>query len=295
MEDNLSVGILYSCQEFLRYVQEERLAAHDLTKYFDDFYVAKSQHVLNLCQLCRWIIVAQDGFIEITLTGITISAKNPQYALRDQIQDYILSTRPPWSGLLPSGREEAIKFFSDDVYQCFDEAELLTSCDNDTVLWWDTLSYAARGRKEDTLARIGRKGEKFSLDYEAERTKINPMWMAIESNLAGFDLQSIVSKTDSSALFIEVKASEKSLEYAQIFITENEWRVARTIQNYVFHIWVDINKDAQLFVVETECVKRHVPQKKGQGIWQSLKVPVKALAQECGTTQYKKIEYFRSK
>jgi len=280
MRENLSVGILYSCHEFLRYVDEEHLAAKDLIEFFDRFYVAKSSYVLELSQQCSWILVAQDGSIEVTPSGTEISLKTPEHALRDQIRDYILCVRPPWSGLLPRGREEAVLYFSDDVRQCFDEADLLAECDDEVVQWWDNLSSAARGRRNDSLAEIGRQGEKLSLQYELRRTNTAPTWMAIESNLAGFDIQSIVSELDSNALFIEVKASERKLDSAQIFISKNEWRVARTTENFVFHVWVDVYSEERLFVVTTEAIGRHIPKDAGDGDWRNVKIPARSLVKE---------------
>jgi hypothetical protein len=280
MTDSFSVGILYSCGEFLRYIEDEHLSVHELTKFFDKFYVAKSNQVLHLSQKCGWIEIAQDGSIKITPAGFVISTKDPELALRDQLRDYILNVQPPWSGLLPRGREEAVRFFSDDIRQCFDEAVLLSDCDDEIVQWWDSLSSAARGRRNDSLSEIGRKGEKLSLRYERERTKNNPTWMAIESNLAGFDLQSVISESDRSALFIEVKTSEKKLQSAEIFISKNEWRVAKSSQNFVFHIWIDVCLSAQLLVLTTESIGKHIPENIGEGYWQSVMIPVEPLENE---------------
>ena len=50
----------------------------------------------------------------------------------------------------------------------------------------------------------GRTGEELTIRYEKARTKAEPKWEAIESNLAGYDIESRISVDNSDSLLIDV-------------------------------------------------------------------------------------------
>jgi hypothetical protein len=76
------------------------------------------------------------------------------------------------------------------------------------------------------MTEIGRSGEKMSFDHEWKRTGLKPIWQAVESNLAGFDILSVTDSINNAKLQIEVKATTSEINYAKVHITRNEWETA---------------------------------------------------------------------
>ena len=112
---------------------------------------------------------------------------------------------PAWAQLTPRGRQETLSALSPEVWQCFAEAGLISSYSDEIVSWWDALAARARGRKSQLQLEIGRQGERLSIKYEEIRTGKKPAWQAIESNLAGYDIISIVDPSDYRKLQIRSK------------------------------------------------------------------------------------------
>ena len=268
-----SVGILYSAKQLLDFARHAPVRAAEFPHLFDRFGVASAEHVLQVAQDGNWIRVSSDGRILLTPAGEEIAAASePDAALRLQLRHLILGLRPSWSALLCRGRAEATRYMPADVVQCFQEAGLLDAVTDDIVEWWDSLSLAARGMLQDAALDTGRRGERLSIEYERKRTGRDPHWQAIESNRSGFDLLSVVSRTDNRPLRIEVKASEAKPANAEFFITRNEWSVAETSKSYLFHLWT-LRPSPRLFVLKPSRLSRHLPVDKGQGQWQEAKVP----------------------
>lgn len=269
----LSVGVLYDAVDFLKLVRESSLTKNEFKNSFPTVRVASGQQVLDLAQRVNWIRLSEDGVLELTNSGIVIEAcKSPIETLRMQLKDFVFSVRPPWASLIPKGRTETLKYLDSDVAQCFREAGLLSSIDDNVIQWWDTLAKVARGREIDTSVHLGRAGERLSLAFELERTNSTPAWQSVESNLAGYDLLSRVSQTDSSRLRIEVKASGNTVSYATLHLSRNEWNVACSEGNHVFHLWL-LDPSPQLRILEQEEIGCHVPRDVGEGEWESVEIP----------------------
>ena len=98
----------------------------------------------------------------------------------------------------------------------------------------------------------------------------------MESNLAGYDILSVVDKSNSKKLKIEVKASTSNLEYAKIHITKNEWLTAQNSINYIFHLW-HIDETSKLYIIDANIVNKNIPNNKGDGEWETVEIPFKAL------------------
>ena len=77
-----------------------------------------------------------------------------------------------------------------------------------------------------------------------------------------------------------MKASGKKLQSAEIFVSYNEWRVARSSKIFVFHIWTDVSSSAKILVLTTDSIGKHIPIISGDGNWQSVRIPVRFLADE---------------
>lgn len=267
-----SVGILYSVQKFLSFINETEIKATEFSRAFDRFESTTSLLVLEVAEGCNWIKLDLEGNLSLTEKGNEVlNQKDMVYALRVQLKHLIEIVKPSWSYLIHKGRKEAIQYFPPGVKQCFKEAGLIDSYNKDVINWWDILALAVRGMQQDTQLEIGRTGEELSLVYERNRVKKDPVWQSIESNLSGFDILSIVSSDDPTPLRIEVKASTKISNSFSFYLTRNEWNVAETSSNYLFHLWM-LGKTPQLFILDKNAIANHVPNNQGNGSWENVKV-----------------------
>lgn len=267
-----SVGILYSVQKFLRFISETEIKATEFSTAFSRYEATSSQMVLEVAEGCNWIQLDINGNLSLTTKGNEVlTQKDMLYALRVQLKHLIEMVKPSWSFLIHKGRKEAFQFFPSDVKQCFKEAELINSYHKDVIKWWDILALAVRGRQQDTQLEIGRTGEELSLEFERNRVNKVPIWQSIDSNLSGFDILSVVSSEDTTPLRIEVKASNKISNSFSFYLTRNEWSVAETSSNYLFHLWI-LDKTPELYILNKNEVANHVPINQGNGFWESVKI-----------------------
>lgn len=270
---SFSVGILYSTQSFIEFVKENEVNGTQFPIMFKKFKVADAKSVLDTALKCNWVTLNVENQLEVTKLGHKIlMANDSRSKLRIQISNLIEINKPNWSPLICYGRSEAMRFFPEEVKQCFGEAGLLSNYDKDTVEWWDNLSSIVRGVSEDINLLIGRYGERLSIIYEEQRIGMAPKWQAIESNLSGYDILSKASTWDKSALRIEVKVSSSG-KSVKFHITKNEWNVATNIGNYIFHIW-KIKPEKQLYIFSVEDMKDHIPINQGKGVWESVLVEI---------------------
>jgi hypothetical protein len=269
----LSVGVLYSCQDFLELCVEQPFTLDAVRESFTGrFSVASFDAVLGCLRECGWITFDECGRFLVTSAGAQITcAGSRQAALQFQVRDYIDSTKPTWSGLISQGREEAMSYFPTDVSQVFKEAGLAGNYDDEVVAWWDSAALIARGRLSDLLTQIGRTGERLSREFEFNRTGQLPKWVAVDSNLAGYDLLSVVSREDDRPLRIEVKATSQTDKSASFFLSRGEWDCASSHGDHVFHFW-RLKPQPRVTVVGKASMASHIPRDFGSGAWKQVKV-----------------------
>ncbi len=264
-----SVGVLYSCQTFLQVIREDRLDIENFEKNFTRIEVADGKAVLSLSQQCRWIRVSEDGAIRLTERGEFILGKDSaQMCLREQLLDLLSSEPPPWARKLIQGRYEALKVMPPDAAQCFKDCELTDGFEDDIVDWWDVASQSVRSERSKLNHEVGRRAERLSLDYERQRTGVEPLWQAVQTNVAGYDVLSQVGASSSERLKIEVKGSRMGRKEASFFLTRNEWRTAEKSGAYEFHLWL-VHETPRLFVVPASELEAHVPEDREQGRWET--------------------------
>lgn len=271
-----SVGLLYSSRDFLKLNAVSGMTPEIFEIYFKSYKYSTADKILRVSFKCGWAKVNHNGHIELTERGQEISNFDYQSALLLQLEDLILNFNPTWASVLVKGRTEAKNFLPPDALQCFKECGLFGQLTDDLIYFWDKLSLAYRNYSQKRMTEIGRAGEKLSFDREQERTGKIPLWQAIESNLAGFDLLSIIDKDNLQKLKIEVKATTSNMEYAKFHITKNEWNTALASINYIFHLW-DINSTPKLYVVTIKRISEHIPSDKGDGDWESVEIPFQAV------------------
>lgn len=270
-----SVGILYSVQHFLELISAEKVTIESFYKAFYQYNYVDSSDILSSCLKYHWITLNISGELLLTKQGKAIlEEKDRRKKLRIQIESYINIEKPNWINLITYGREEALKFLSSEKRQCFQEAGLLETT-IDAIKWWDSIASSIRGEYSDINLERGRYAESLSIAYESERTGNNPVWKAIESNKLGYDILSNFSDTDERVLKIEVKANSFK-DCIRFYITKNEWDTARKSKlkdgtvNYIFHIWHIEEKS--LYILDNEFLKMHIPENKGNGEWENIKL-----------------------
>ena len=268
-----SVGVLYSAQEFLAFINKTPGIDLKFPDIFKTFYVASPKAILEVSQKCDWVRLNTYGFLEITERGnVIIESKEPEMTLRIQIGHLIETYLPPWLPLLSHGRAETQKYLPKDVGQCFREAGLFGEISDDIILWWDRYSKVSRKQGKDTKLEVGRQGEKLSIQYERERTGREPRWLGFKSNFLGFDILSTLSKDNPQSLLIKVKASNSIVSTAFFYITKNEWGVATTSNCYLFHLWA-LQPKPILTTVEVDQIRKHIPNNQGDGCWENVSIP----------------------
>lgn len=266
-----SVGILYSIQEFLKFVKVTPTKTTEFISLFQNFKFTSPSLILEISEKHNWINIDLDSNVIVSSKGNEIvSEKNMRDALRVQLKHLIEDIRPSWSYLIHKGRKEAFQYFPSEVQQCFKDAELVDTYEKEVVKWWDLLSTIARGKQQDIQLEIGRRGEELSLEYERIRTKEPPLWQSIDSNLAGFDILSTISSLDKTPLLIEVKTTTSTNSFT-IYLTKNEWSVAEKSQQYYFHLWM-LSNSPELFVLHKNDIIPHLPRNQGTGTWENIKI-----------------------
>jgi hypothetical protein len=203
------------------------------------------------------------------------SRDNDALAFRETLMNYVLNGGPGWPDLLPAGRRVVTRSLTPNARQCFEIARLLDDHDSDTVSWWDACAAAVRLRRSDAWANDGREAERLSLQIETaflRGSNLNPIWMALEDNGFGCDIQSFRPGPDGWAdartHFIEVKST---LGRRRFYISRNEWSFAsRHADSWELQFW-DMRMGRLQSLSFAELVD-HMPRNYGSGEWISVMI-----------------------
>lgn len=207
--------------------------------------------------------------------------------LRTALRHLILGLKPVWGSLIPRGRKEVLALLSDDELQCFEAAGLTEKPPSEEVLtWWDEISSLVQRSSSNELLRVGRLGERLTLEYERERLKreglghLHPEWVAIENTSLGYDVLSwyINPDGDVSRRLIEVKTCISKTN--RFFLTRNEWHVARANSlSYVIYFWRGDPLELELVLPATK-LARFIPDVIPAARWVSIEVFVDKLIEQ---------------
>lgn len=239
-----------------------------------------------------WLAKDNTGKVHPTEAGLGVhpcGARSIQ--LRHQLRAFINQTKPSWAALLAKGRKETANLVPAEIRQCLQDAGLLDDVDGETVRWWDSLALAARSDNQENLLTVGRFGERLSLEFEEARVGRRPLWQALESNAAGFDLLSWASEGASERLSIEVKTSTLSADSALFYVTRNEWETARLARRFAFHFWLLGRAEQLLWICGVPDIARHIPVDQGEGRWQNAAVSFASCI--AGEPQHRVVAEFR--
>ena len=245
------------------------------------YYGINKKAALHLALKCKWIFLKNNDVYELTAFGEKlmhefIDMQISKDIYREILYNYILICKPIWARRIPFGRNEAYRIMSDEEQVCFNKAGLVNEpVTLKEVKWWDSLAEQERIETQKIKDDIGRKGEELTINYEKKRTKADPIWESVNSNLVGFDISSHVSEFDGSQILIEVKASKQRIETASFFVTLNEWKIASIGNNqnrYFFYLWL-LDTIPQIAVVPYSEMKKHIPINSGCGEWVETNIP----------------------
>lgn len=272
-----SVGTLYAIQDLCDDLSARQIVASEFLT-MSRYSTSTAKDVVRTATDLGWIFTDEDGCLRRTPIGVAAnSGTGRANRLRSQLESVVGQFRPPWAAVLINGRAEAARSLPPEVKQCFSEAQLLTTTDDDVVESWARLQEHMWDERQRLLREIGRRGERLTLDYEERRTGDNPKWTGFESRFAGYDVLSVISSSEPQHLKIEVKASTHRFRDAQFQITENEWKTATVKPDqYYFHVWL-INCENLLFVLRFTDIAAHVPANRGAGSWKNTAIPISAV------------------
>jgi hypothetical protein len=268
---DLSVGLFYDAVTVMELCDGGLATVSELGGEAGAVEVARLRDVISLAGRAGWLSLSPGG-VTLTERGrqlLTIQGVVPR--LRRQLADFIRATDPPWVGLAPLGVQEVLTALGTDETQCLREAELLDPAISGAVEWWDEIASRTRVERDEHSLETGRAGERLSVVYETARTGRKPRWISFESNLAGYDVLSIVSRSDPQDLRIEVKASVESPRSAMAHITAGEWEIATAPGQHLFHFWV--LDPPRILVVDWQELLAHIPVNNGAGKWTEILIP----------------------
>lgn len=272
----LSPGYLYSSFKLLDMVARREHNLSILASESLRIEVLPASDVVNFAKGIGWVGADNDGKAAMTASGAMVHRlSSTSQRIRYALLDYIGIIQPAWAQLTPRGRQETLSALSPEVWQCFAEAGLINDYSEEIVSWWDALAARARGHKSQIQLETGRQGERLSIKYEEMRTGKKPAWQAVESNLAGYDILSIVDSLDNRKLQIEVKTTSAVVGHGYFYITRNEWETCLLADSYAFHLWALGGETPTLAVLDTKIITPHVPTNNGTGFWESVEIPFK--------------------
>lgn len=238
------------------------------------FGIARDE-LIRVALSCGWIHLQGAEYIVVSSLGNEIKSVSGPGQTRKILESMIERFNPAWGKMIVNGRSECKESLPSRVRQCFEESGLFDSPAPDPVKdWWSRLNRIVRYQREAKSYEVGSQGEELSIKYERARTGCDPEHISIETSWAGFDLLSVCESGSSSRLRIEVKASTLNKSNAQFYVTENEWRVANSGGEHLFHVWLLSEADRpRLARVGPSEVEPHISRNAGKGRWSSVKIP----------------------
>jgi Protein NO VEIN, C-terminal len=151
--------------------------------------------------------------------------------------------------------------------------------DDIVVAWWDRVTGLVRLEGERQKQERSRRAERLSYEKEKKRLRqlginLNPVWMGLEDNTAGYDILSYEPGDPAPTnVLIEVKSTIASP--LRFILSRFEWDKAKSIGDaYCFHIWDMQREPPALYVRTVDSVARHIPADSEKGKWKTVEIPV---------------------
>lgn len=216
--------------------------------------------------------------------GVFSAHQDVHVAFRESLHQLVLARRPLWVRLLPSGRGKVVRHLDEDLQQCLGIAGVL-GFDDDAVALWDQLAMLGRKWTDEERLAIGRAAERRAMARERallEGTSLEPVWVAIDDNAAGYDILSwkvdLRSRPVPTKRYVEVKGSSL---VGTVHLTRHEWRFAEEHrERWELQVWVDGQNEPT--VVGIDSVRPHIAINQGMGRWAEVEIPTEALVPSLG-------------
>ncbi len=274
---SLSPGVLYGALDLLFLLNQSPVRGRGIAGVLSQLGKLPPEIALEFTLDAQLVKIDADDQLTLSESGQRLLADgSATHQLRIALLEYVTHACPPWAELTVRGREETRAGLGRNARQCLADAELFVSPPPPQVVdWWDRVANQFRNLEELERIELGRRGEQLSIKRERDRVGIEPEWVSFESNLAGYDLLSILSAEDHTPLSVEVKATTRNIDYGYFYLTRNEWKVAQLSQHYAFHLW-SLGTVTHFAELSVDDVIPHIPIQQGGGIWETVKIAMKA-------------------
>ena len=271
---NLSIELLrmINLNQNLNYQEVENILKEDAIKFRE-----YGQVVLESAINFGWLTYDTKNNLILAESLKSIDLGDENQLQRELLLLYIANVKPIWRRYLSKGIYHAEDRISgEDVKQIFRELGLFPNSKNttkDVVSWWSKIRALSLTQKEQNLSKIGYEGELLSLEFEKKRTGKNPEYKALQSDEFGYDILSIVSKSNLGPLHIEVKSSEKGAQRGSMFLTRNEFdKCIKYGDSYQFHLWDLSLATPRILILPGKEIIPHIPIDSGNGIWKIVEI-----------------------
>tara|TARA_Y100001934_G_C12362875_1_gene781720 strand:- start:1788 stop:2705 length:918 start_codon:yes stop_codon:yes gene_type:complete len=278
---SLSIGTLNLSVELLRminsnlnmdYEEVENILIKDEIKYRE-----YGQVVLESAIDFGWLTFDTRNNLCLAESLKSIDLEDETHLQRELLLLYITNVKPIWIRYLSKGINHAEDRISgEDVKQIFRELGLFPNSNyttKDVVSWWSKIRVFSLSQKDQNLSKIGYEGELLSLEFEKKRTGKNPEYKALQSDNFGYDIRSIVSKSNLDPLHIEVKSSKNGAQSGSMFLSRNEFdKCIKYGDNYQFHLWDLSLVTPRILILPGKDIIPHIPIDSGNGIWKIVEI-----------------------
>ena len=278
---SLSIGTLNLSIELLRMINSNLNLNYEkvenILKADEIQFREYGQVVLESAINFGWLTYDIKNNLCLAESLISIDLEEETQLQRELLLLYITNVEPIWIRYLSKGINHAEDRISgEDVKQIFRELGLFPNSKNttkDVVSWWSKIRALSLSQKDQRLSKIGYEGEFLSLEFEKKRTGKNPEYKALQSDEFGYDILSIVSKSNLDPLYIEVKSSEKGAQRGSMFLTRNEFdKCIKYGDSYQFHLWDLSLATPRILILPGKEIIPHIPIDSGNGIWKIVEI-----------------------
>tara|TARA_Y100000746_G_scaffold137664_1_gene117911 strand:+ start:2165 stop:3049 length:885 start_codon:yes stop_codon:yes gene_type:complete len=278
---SLSIGTLNLSIELLRMINSNLNLNYEkvenILKADEIQFREYGQVVLESAINFGWLTYDIKNNLCLAESLISIDLEEETQLQRELLLLYITNVEPIWIRYLSKGINHAEDRISgEDVKQIFRELGLFPNSKNttkDVVSWWSKIRALSLSQKDQRLSKIGYEGELLSLEFEKKRTGKNPEYKALQSDEFGYDILSIVSKSNLDPLYIEVKSSEKGAQRGSMFLTRNEFdKCIKYGDSYQFHLWDLSLATPRILILPGKEIIPHIPIDSGNGIWKIVEI-----------------------
>ncbi|MEQ7328395.1 DUF3883 domain-containing protein [Xanthomonas campestris pv. campestris] len=241
---------------------------------------------MSIETVCKMLTATYDGAgLDLPSACVLHDLVEPEIVDRQALYRHVIrviavKASPSWCALLRTGRD-ALRAGDPDVLVCFQRAGAFDPEPSPSIVeWWDDLASSAYADLNMDLIATGRQAERLSLDYERRRLALyagapEPIWKSLDSNAAGYDIQSWDLHGDHWApKYIEVKGSKSDMP--RLHLTRHEWNTAvRHGATHMFQVW-ELTR-CRMAEISVDEMAAHIPTDNGAGAWKEVVVTLPPL------------------